>query len=179
MIPAASSTAASKRARSSAAVRSSSQRALKPDDAVDTHRARTPSINDSVIRWPVSLASTDCTSVSSTTAATSSSPSQIRAPNSRHTPEGGVADAVGPDLVELPLVVVEVPGRRLEAEADVDPQVGTGEQLRITGADDLHRFRQEAECGDGEDLVGVEGAVVRGDSHRRIMTARGLTPSGR
>jgi hypothetical protein len=60
-------------------------------------------------------------------------------------------------------VVVEVPCRRVGAPADVDADVGGGDPRLVTGADDVERPGGEAEGRDGEDVVGVEGAVVGGD----------------
>ena len=64
---------------------------------------------------------------------------------------------------EVALVMVEVAGGRVVAEADVHADVGGGQLLAIPGADDLDRLAEQGQRRDGEDVVGVEGAVVGGD----------------
>ena len=64
------------------------------------------------------------------------------------------------------LVVVEVAGRGVGAPADVDAEVGGGERRVVARADDLERAVDEPQHGDGEDVVGVEGAGMGGDPHQ-------------
>ncbi len=78
-------------------------------------------------------------------------------------PEGRVAHAVGPHLVKAALMVVEVAGLGLVAKPDVDAQVRRGEHIAVARAHDLELLAEQPERRDREDLVGVEGAVVRGD----------------
>ena len=80
--------------------------------------------------------------------------------------KAGVDIDAGNALVEASLVVVEVTGSGVVAEADVDPQIGRRQRPRPTRADDLSGAVEELERGDREHLVRVEGAVMGGDHHR-------------
>ena len=62
-------------------------------------------------------------------------------------------------------MVVEVPGAGVVAKADVETEIGPGDGVEVTRAHHLDRVTEQAECGDGEDLVRVKGTVVGGDQH--------------
>lgn len=100
-------------------------------------------------------------------------PAQARAELAPDEPEGGIADAVRPLAGAAALVVVEVAGGRIVGVPDVDADVGGGELLPVTRADDLDVVVREPDHGDGEDLVGVEGPRVRGDDHGRTVRVIG------
>ena len=77
-------------------------------------------------------------------------------------------------------MVVEVPGRRVKAKADVHAQIGAGQDVAIPRPDHLVGLAQEPKRGDGEHLVGVKGTVVGGDQHGpdSSVAARGDRPCG-
>jgi hypothetical protein len=79
--------------------------------------------------------------------------------------EGGVRDAAGPRAGAALLVVVEVAGRRIGAQPDVDAGVAGRDELAVARADHLEVGVDAAQRGDREDVVGVEAPVVGGDPH--------------
>src|SRR6185295_14836989 len=76
------------------------------------------------------------------------------------------------------LMVVEVAGRRVGGEADVDPGVARRHRLGVAGADDLERLPEQPESGEREDLVGVERTAMGGDLHRLDGRTRPVTAPG-
>ena len=151
-------------------VRSSSQRALSAPMTPETVMGDTSSTSASVIVWPVSLASTPCTSIRSIDGrllGAAGEPLAVLAPDQA---EARVADAVLALARAALLVVVEVARRGVRLPADVDADVGGRLRLRVARADDLERPVRELEHGDREHVVGVEVPWVRGDLHASRMT---------
>jgi hypothetical protein len=62
-------------------------------------------------------------------------------------------------------MVVEVPVRRLVAKAHIDAEIGLRESVAVARAHHLDGLAEQAERGEGENLVRVKGTVMGRDQH--------------